>query len=66
VKDKTLPTDLKERLSSGRFLKVPVLTGNNANEGDLFAIAQAANGTLDPVTFPAFSDAFTKVSNLFS
>jgi carboxylesterase type B len=64
ITDKTLPTDLKERSSSGRFLKVPVLTGTNANEGDLFVIRQAANGTLDAITPREFSDAFTKVSHL--
>jgi hypothetical protein len=66
VIDKTLPTDLRERSSSGQFLKVPLLTGGNAHEGDFYGIAQAIDGTLDLETFPAVSDELAKVRRSFS
>jgi len=49
----TLFSDSAMRLEQGNFLKVPTLLGNNANEGDIFAIIDqliATNTTNENVT----------------
>jgi hypothetical protein len=61
--DKTVPKNLTSRASEGRFLRVPLLTGNNAQEGDIFIAGQQIllNGTIDPTTFYPLSEIRTRV-----
>ena len=62
--DITLVSDIAGRGKAGNFLKVPLLTGNNEEEGDIFVVGAqlVANGTVDPILTPILSDLVTKVS----
>ncbi|KAF8576376.1 carboxylesterase [Ramaria rubella] len=61
--DITFPSDINARSSAGEFLKVPLLIGNTANEGDIFIIAsdEASNEVEIPVLTQIASDAVTEV-----
>ncbi|EJU02413.1 carboxylesterase [Dacryopinax primogenitus] len=59
----TIFSDVSTRSSNGEFLKVPFLVGNNANEGDIFAVAfeEGDFGNTIPVATTVLSDAVTEV-----
>jgi carboxylesterase type B len=55
--------DYDTRSANGQFLKVPFFVGNNANEGDIFAVIaeeEAFNFTI-PVATEVLSDLITAV-----
>lgn len=59
--------DTTNRSAAGNFLKVPVLIGNNADEGDVFETATELlqfNKTNPLLTFPV-ADLLTAVGSLF-
>ena len=59
----TFFSDYNTRSANGQFLKVPFLVGNNANEGDVFAVAaeELALSFTVPVATQVLSDLITQV-----
>jgi len=57
----TVFSDTIARGAAGRFAHVPLLTGSNAQEGDIFIVAdQLLNqGSVDPILTPILSDILT-------
>jgi len=58
----TFFNDTAQRLAAGNFLKVPTLLGNNANEGDIFAIIEELllTNTTNPIVTEALSAEITQ------
>ncbi|KAH9485674.1 Cholinesterase [Psilocybe cubensis] len=55
IDDITLFTDLPQRIASGKFLKVPLLSGSVLNENDIFVVA-AELTTPPSIVFPLLTE----------
>ena len=62
--DITIFADYATRAASGNFLKAPLFTGSNQNEGDIFVVGQEllTTGFAPPVITQLLSDAATQAS----
>ena len=65
--DITIFADTDARSAAGNFLRVPLLVGNTAQEGDVFIVAaeRLSLGFDIPILTPAAADAVTQVIILF-
>jgi hypothetical protein len=60
----TFFNDYDSRSANGQFLKVPFLVGNNANEGDVFAVGAEllVRNVTSPAATQILSNLITQVS----